>query len=186
MEEKLRRAEEQAWRFESRPLITLTEHTIDLADLDPFVVELQKVFNQVVISRQRAGPAAGGLYPDAAIYIALGGAAVAIAAAAQGFFSELGKDAYRGLRKALYSAYSRTRTETNGRKYSSLAIEVPCAPESSLLFLLRPGLDEESFENALLALIEVLQTADSEPPAGMMSTWMEWDVDGREWVARSW
>jgi hypothetical protein len=89
----VRRAGENLWRWSGISL-RVVENTVPLTDLDPVIEGIQPEFAEVTISRRVAGPMAGGLFPEAALVLAL-------AVASHGFLSELGKDLYKGFRAAL-------------------------------------------------------------------------------------
>jgi hypothetical protein len=170
---------EEAWRWQSPPSITVVENTLELADLDPLVRELQQTFVEVRITRRIAGPAAGGLFPDAALYFALG-------AATAGFLNELGKEVYRGLRAAFFAVYRRAKTWANARGYAPLSIEVTRGPDDVLLFIFPANLSADRFEEAILRLLDAYPAAESRPSPDMMTTWMQWDDNLGEWQSKSW
>lgn len=133
-----------------------TENTIKFGDLEPVVNSLAEDFMFVKVTRRRAGTMASPLFGDVAIAFILG-------AAAAGFLSELGKDAYRGLRAGLFALYEKAKTMANDRGYYPFAIERELEePISVYHFTFPEGLGEEEFEDALLTIPEALQDIEED------------------------
>jgi len=140
------------WRW-SGLSFTIVEDTLDLGDLDDALKAIQPEFGEVAVRRRVAGPMAGGLYPEAALVLAL-------AIAAHGFLSELGKDLYKGFRAALFSAYRKARTWANGRGYGPLNLEIETDAGALVIFIFPPALDEKAFGSAILAALDFFTNID--------------------------
>ena len=165
------RRADNTWRW-SGLSITIIENTIDLADLEQVVEEIQPEFMDVDIHRGAAGPMASPIFGDAALVLAF-------AIAAHGFLSEAGKDLYRGFRAALFAAYNKARTWANERGYTPLRIEISYDSEPVIVFRFPSGMDWETFEGALQALLRAHSNAD--PSAVTHAVVMEFDTDSGSW-----
>ena len=154
----------------------IVENTIDLGAFDPIVAAIQPEFSHITISRRVAGPMAGGFMPEAAIYAVF--TAIAIP-----FLAELGKDAYRAFRSALFEAYSRAKTWANDRGYEPLTIELEKQP-GAIAFLFPEGLDREAFETAIQQLIQAYSRDDLPAPTDdpKIPSIMQWDASSESWT----
>jgi hypothetical protein len=157
------------------PSLTIVENTIELRDLDEFVKSLQPTFVQVDVTRRVAGPMAGGFMPEAAVYFALG-------AAAGAFLGELGKDAYRVCRAALFGVYRKAKTWANSRGYAPLSIAIGDESGVSIVFVFKAGLSQDEFEIAVRDLLETLRDVDRSTGDPMMPyVVMEVDDETGRW-----
>ena len=152
--------------------ITIIENTIDLADLEQVVEEIQPEFMDVNIRRGAAGPMATPLFGDAALVLAF-------AIAAHGFLSEAGKDLYRGFRAALFAAYNKARTWANERGYTPLRIEIRYDSEPVIVFIFESGMDRETFEGAMQAFLRTHSELD--PSSLTHAVVMEFDQESGSW-----
>lgn len=141
--QRLERARNHGWMWGTLD-VSVVENTLDLADLQPLVDSIQPEFPLVDIRRSSAGPMATPLFGDIALSIAI---------ATHGFLGELGKDAYKAFRIALYSAYRKAKTWANGRGYSPLTIKIKPDKSPTVLFQFEPGMDPETFERALSEMV---------------------------------
>lgn len=180
MGEGVRRAGRNLWRW-SGLSFSIVENALDLADVDPVVRSIQPEFSHVNVQRRVAGPMAGGLTPEAALLAIF--AAVAIP-----FLAELGKDAYRAFRGALFEAYGKAKTWANNRGYSPLAIELRYVDpsertgenfEPNVYFAFPPSMDAAEFERALQALLASYADVDRGTPAYYVV--LEFDRDVGSW-----
>ena len=136
--------------------IEYTENTIEFGELEAVVNSLAEDFMLVNVTRRWAGPMATPLFGDVAIAFILG-------ASAAGFLSEVGKDAYRGLRAGLFALYEKAKTMANGRGYYPFAIERELdEPVSGYHFTFPEGLSQEEFEDAILAISDALQDIEED------------------------
>ncbi len=119
------------------------------------------------------------MHPEAALVIAFG-------VAAGSFLAEFGKDAYRGLRAALFAAYGKAKAWANGRGYAPLTMEVAQSEKDVILFIFPPSMSSTTFDQAILKLLEVYPTVDAHPTQGMMAVWLEWDDDKGDWKSQDW
>ena len=147
---------ERELRFD-RVEIRYTENTVGLSDLEAVVDELAVDFVDVHIVRRWAGPMATPLFGDVAVAFIIG-------ASAGGFLGELGKDAYKGLKRSIYRLYQRAKTWANDRGYAPLAIEVTSdgQPEVVIHLSLPAGLNAKEFEAAIDSISEALQGIDED------------------------
>lgn len=165
--ERMRRAGRNTWAW-SGLSFWVVENTLDLGSLDPVVEAVQPEFGLIEIRRRVAGPAAGGLVPEAALV-------AVFTVIAFSFLQELGKDAYQAFRSALFAAYRKAKTLANQRGYAPLAIEIVYVeeqrreekdgeeyevPEPNLYFVFQPGMDAAKFERAVQELLKVFPEVD--------------------------
>lgn len=135
--------------------IRYVENTIDFECFSDLVGELAPDFVTVRVTRSWAGPMATPLFGDIAVVFAVG-------AAAGAFLGELGKDAYRGVRAALYSIYRSVKREANDRgAYTPLAIEETRegGDRGVISLIFPPDLDEAEFNAALATIGPALEKA---------------------------
>jgi hypothetical protein len=156
--------------------IELVENTLELADLEGIVKGIQPEFADVNIKRRVAGPAAGGtgVPPEAALILAF-------TIAAHGFLDELGRDAYRGFRAAVFSAYARVKEWANARRYAPLILRRDDLPNVSFVF--RPGMSRHAYEDAFVAFCtfhddEVAQLSSEAWVSLFFDDLKVWQVEG--------
>lgn len=159
------------WTFGDASIV-LVENTADLVDLEPILLAIQPEFRDVTIRRRVAGTMASGLYPEVAVTLVLG-------LAARGFLTEMGKDAYRAFRQALFHAYRKTRTSANHRGYRKFAIEVNDGGTPSLIFALGDEMHDEDFEQAVLSIVESLDLARG--TEAKRYVWLEFNRTTESW-----
>lgn len=153
--------------------LDIVENTVDLGSLEEIVRNLQPEFTWVEIRRHVAGPMASGPFGDVALVLAF-------AIASQGFFSELGKDAYQALRRAIHTAYLKVRTRANDRRYDPFDIRISYGSGPVVIFRFPDGLPLESFETALAAIPLALPTIDRS--AATVVVTMYFSVPTNSWV----
>lgn len=169
------RAGQNMWRW-SGLSFTVVENTLELGDIDDVVRSIQPEFAEVEVRRRVAGPMAGGLYPEAALLLAF-------AIAAHGFLQELGKDAYKGFRAALFTAYKKARTWANGRGYGRLNVQIETEAGVIVVFIFPPTLEETEFESVLGAALSFFRETDFEqaPRGGPRHVVVEFNPESRAW-----
>jgi len=99
-------------------LIRLESNGMEASDVAELLDALSPHFFEVRLSVRPSPPAASPLGFDFATVL------VAVAIASQGFFSELGKDAYRGLRELILSTGRKARHSSQARGGYSLAARI--------------------------------------------------------------
>ena len=178
--EQAQRAGPNQWLWDGLTL-TVVENTLSLAALEPIVRSVQPEFLEVRIRRHAAGPQSTPLGGDIALWVTLVvGAGAGIAAKA--FLEELGKDAYRGFRAAVFAAYRRVTTWANLRGYRRLAIEIDRGKGLNVLYRFPDEMGADEFERA----IEALLVSNSRIRRRKQQDWpyifMEFDSNSGSWT----
>lgn len=168
--------------------MAIVENTLELTDVYPIVKKVQPEFRVVRVERRVAGPMTDGFTPEAALI-------VTFAAGAIPFLAELGKDAYRAFRTALFGAYKKARTWANDRRYAALGIEIRYETEPkmvlidgeefeqsepSIFFAFPPGMECEEFELAIQALLRSYAELNRSP--GAYYVVMEFNKESASWT----
>jgi hypothetical protein len=168
--QRLDRARDHVWMWGTLE-IRIVENTLDLGDLQPLVETIQPEFPFVEIHRRSAGPMATPLFGDIALSIAI---------ATHGFLGELGKDAYKAFRTALYGLYRKAKTWANGRGYRPLTISIKPDASPTVLFQFEPGMDPETFEKALAEMIASYSTLSN--GTAQQGILLRYDYESGRWV----
>ncbi len=134
---------------------TYVENTAEFSDFESIVDDLGQDFFLVKVTRRIAGPMAGGILAEPAVMFTIG-------AAAGPFLAELGKDAYAGVKAAIFSLYRRAKTTANSRGYVPLAARVHFDDQRFCQFTFPPDLSQEEFEKALMAIAQVWDEQQSQ------------------------
>ena len=181
---RVARAGANAWVLEGFSL-RVREDVLTLADLDAIVQNAQPEFPTIPIFRWTPmWPSMGNgpVSPDFALL-------AIFTAVAFPFLAELGKDAYRAFRAAVFVAYNKGknhfrplgfRIEFGEQQEPPISEDERQSLKPNLYFGFSRGMNAAEFERALRALLEVYDTA--ERPVGYFDVLMEWDGESGAWV----
>lgn len=173
---RVARAGANAWVLHGFSL-RVREDVLTLADLDAIVQNAQPEFPTIPIFRWTPmWPSMGNgpVSPDFALL-------AIFTAVAFPFLAELGKDAYRAFRAAVFAAYNKAHDHFRPLGVRIEFGEQQQAPiQPNLYFGFSRGMNAAEFERALQALLEVYETA--ERPMGYYDVLMEWDGESGTWV----
>jgi hypothetical protein len=140
--------------LKSRADVQFEYFGISREDASPVIAAVERAFPRATVSERPTPPAASPPFSEFSVLL------LSLSIAAHGFLSELGKDAYRGLRTAIIAAMAKARgvRDNRGGYVFGVCIE---REDSYILFQCPEAPPPEQFEKALREIPRLVEKVPS-------------------------